>query len=58
MSLRQEIMAFRPQNEQEQKDKQALLWWLDSGVDVFTRQCTAAHLTASAWVSAQTGKRC
>ena len=50
MSLRQEIMAFRPQNEQEQADKQALLWWLDSGVDVFTRQCTAAHLTASAWV--------
>ena len=50
MSLRQEIAAFRPQNEQEQADKQALLWWLDSGVDVFTRQCTAAHLTASAWV--------
>ena len=50
MSLRQEIEHFRPQNEQEQKDKQALLWWLDSGVDVFTRQCTAAHLTASAWV--------
>lgn len=50
MSLRQEIMAFRPQNEQEQADKRALLWWLDSGVDVFTRQCTAAHLTASAWV--------
>ena len=50
MSLRQEIEHFRPRNEQEQKDKQALLWWLDSGVDVFTRQCTAAHLTASAWV--------
>ena len=50
MSLRQEIENFRPQNEQEQADKQALLWWLDSGVDIFTRQCTAAHLTASAWV--------
>ena len=50
MSLRQEIENFHPQNEQEQADKQALLWWLDSGVDIFTRQCTAAHLTASAWV--------
>lgn len=50
MSLRQEIAAFCPQNEQEETDKQALLQWLDSGVDVYTRQCTAAHLTASAWV--------
>ena len=41
MSLRQEIAAFCPQNEQEETDKQALLQWLDSGVDVYTRQCTA-----------------
>ena len=50
MSLRQEIEAFRPGNEQEEKDRQELLNWLDSGLDVYSRQCGAAHLTASAWV--------
>ena len=50
MSLRQEIEAFRPGNEQEEKDRQELLNWLDSGVDIYSRRCGAAHLTASAWV--------
>lgn len=50
MSLRQEIEAFRPVGEQEEKDKQELLNWLDSGLDIYSRRCGAAHLTASAWV--------
>lgn len=50
MSLRQEIEAFRPGNEQEEKDRQELLTWLDSGLDIYSRRCNAAHLTASAWV--------
>lgn len=50
MSLRQQIEAFRPGNEQEETDRQALLRWLDSGVDIYSRSCDAGHLTASAWV--------
>ena len=50
MSLRRQIEAFLPQNEQEEKDKQELLAWLDSDVDVYSRACNTAHLTASAWV--------
>ncbi len=50
MKLREQIMAFIPFNGQERRDKQELLSWLDSGADIFTRRCSAAHLTASAWV--------
>lgn len=50
MNLREQIAAFTPWNEQEQRDKQELLAWLDSGADIYTRRCGAAHLTASAWV--------
>ena len=50
MTLREQIAAFLPQNEQEQRDKQELLAWLDSGLDVFSRSCNAAHMTASGWV--------
>ena len=50
MNLRDQILAFVPQNQQEQRDRQALLAWLDSGIDIYSRQCNAAHLTASAWV--------
>ena len=50
MSLRDQILAFVPQNEQEQRDRQELLAWLDSGIDIYSRSCNAAHLTASAWV--------
>lgn len=50
MTLKEEILAFVPQNRQEEKDKLELLRWLDSGLDVFSRSCGAAHFTASAWV--------
>ena len=50
MNLRDQIMTFVPQNEQEHRDKQELLRWLDSGVDIYSRSCNAAHLTASGWV--------
>ena len=50
MSLRDEILAFVPGNPQEQADRRALLAWLDSGVDIYSRSCSAAHLTASGWV--------
>lgn len=49
MSLKEQIAAYIPVNEQEQKDKAQLLQWLEVP-GVFTRDCAAAHFTASAWV--------
>lgn len=50
MELAAQIAAYVPFNEQEAQDKALLLRWLDSGVDIYTRENAAAHLTASAWV--------
>ena len=50
MTLKEEILAFVPQNEQEETDRLALLAWLNSGIDIYSRQCNVAHLTASGWV--------
>ena len=50
MSLLEQIIAYHPHNEQEQQDKEQLLQWLSSGIDIYTRNCAAAHLTASGWV--------
>lgn len=44
------VAAYVPWNEQEQCDKLELLRWLESGLDVYSRDCRAAHMTASAWV--------
>ena len=50
MELREQIACYRPVNAQEEKDKEQLLAWLGSGIDLYSRDCAAAHLTASAWV--------
>ena len=50
MTLLEQVTAFAPQNEQEQTDRAELLNWLQSGVDIYSRHCSAAHLTASGWV--------
>lgn len=50
MSLCDQILRFQPQNEQEARDREELLRWLDSGVNIYTRGCNTAHLTASGWV--------
>ena len=57
MSLYDQILAFSPGNDQEARDKESLLRWLDSGVDIYTRCCEAAHLTASGWVVSQDRKQ-
>ena len=49
-NLLAQLQAFRPYNEQEQRDRELLLGWLRSGMDIVTRNNAAAHLTASAWV--------
>lgn len=48
--MEQQIIAYTPVNAQEAADRQELLAWLHSGLDVFSRDCRAAHFTASAWV--------
>ena len=50
MTLRDQIRYFQPRNEQEQRDREVLLGWLDSGEEILTRNNPVAHLTASAWV--------
>lgn len=41
---------YQPYNQQEEKDRTQILKWIDSGMDILTRNNTTAHLTASAWV--------
>ena len=48
--LRQQLIAYRPWNEQEERDREELLRRLDSHEDLYTRDNAAAHFTASAWV--------
>lgn len=50
MPLAEQIAAYTPVNEQEAGDRRLLLSWLESGQDIFTRENSTAHLTASAWV--------
>ncbi len=49
MTLRQQLENYLPWNEQEERDREMLLHFLDFP-DVFTRQSTVAHFTASGWV--------
>ena len=50
MNLREEIEKYVSYNEQEQKDKEIMLKYIDSFDDVLTRNNEFAHFTASAWV--------
>lgn len=44
------IEAYPPCNEQEARDKAAMLRFLAASPDALTRENTTAHLTASAWI--------
>jgi 8-oxo-dGTP pyrophosphatase MutT (NUDIX family) len=50
MDIIQAIEAYIPFNEQEQKDKAVILSALKEEKNVFTRDNTLCHMTASAWV--------
>lgn len=45
-----QIENYEPYNEQEQRDKELILQSLYREPDIFTRENTLAHMTASAWV--------
>lgn len=50
MTVIEQIEAFKPWNEQEARDKELILKSLKTQKDIFTRDNTLAHMTASAWV--------
>lgn len=48
-SLKSEIMAYKPFNIQEERDKARILQFMDEP-DIFRRDNETAHMTVSAWV--------
>lgn len=50
MELKEKILRYTPFNEQEEKDKDYMLKWIDSFDDVLTRNNIFGHFTASAFV--------
>ncbi|MBQ8637874.1 MAG: NUDIX hydrolase [Lachnospiraceae bacterium] len=50
MKLIEEIEAYQPFNEQEVRDKEQILNCLRTMPDLFTRENTLVHMTASGWV--------
>ena len=50
MKLRKQIEEFKPFNEQEEKDKEYFLKFIDTFDDVLTRDNVFGHISASAWV--------
>lgn len=47
MELRKQIEDFKAFDEQEEKDKESILKWMDTFEDVLTRNNEFAHLTSS-----------
>lgn len=50
MNLKQQIEAYKPFNEQEEKDKEVMLKYLDTFNNLLTRKNEFAHFTASNWI--------
>ena len=50
MSIRTDIENYRPWNEQEERDRRAILDFLDTAEKPFSRENTLAHMTASSWI--------
>ncbi|MDD7148295.1 MAG: NUDIX hydrolase [Lachnospiraceae bacterium] len=52
MQIVEQIRNYIPYNEQEEHDREELLYLLETGGgrDLFTRENKTAHMTASAWV--------
>ena len=56
MNLMEQLRAFRPWNEQEERDRTVLLRLLEGGGDLWGRE-DPGHLTASAWVTSPDRKQ-
>lgn len=50
MKIREEIEKYIPCCEQERRDKEIILSFIDRNADAFLRTNLIAHMTASAWI--------
>ena len=50
MEIRDALEAYRPFNEQEERDRSEILRAMDAREDIFLRSCMLMHMTASAWI--------
>lgn len=50
MNLKKQIENFKPYNEQEEKDKEVMLKYLNTFDNSLTRENEFGHFTSSAWV--------
>ncbi len=49
MELIEQIKKYKPYNEQEERDKQIILRYMNTFDNIFTRENEFGHLTASSW---------
>ena len=49
MNLKEQIQNYKPYNEQEEKDKETMLKYINTFDDVLTRNNEFGHFTASSW---------
>lgn len=50
MKLKEEIKNYKPYNEQEEKDKEVMLKYIETFDNLLTRENEFAHFTASNWI--------
>ena len=50
MTLRDQLRTFVPYNEQESRDRDRILHYMDAFDNIFSRDNALCHMTASAWV--------
>lgn len=50
MDIKQQIEQYKPFNEQEKKDQEVILRYMQTFNDLLTRENEFAHFTASAWL--------
>ena len=50
MDLRKQIENYKPYNNEEKKDKEVILKYLDTFNDVLTRNNEIGHFTSSSWI--------
>ena len=53
MDIREEIRRYRPYNEQEARDRELILTALETQENIFLRENTLCHMTASSWITSR-----
>lgn len=51
MCFYEDLKRYTLANEQEERDREVMMSWLELGDIVYTRKCRSAHITSSAWVT-------